>query len=247
MSSVKPPMSIRAERAQITRRSMIDSARELFVRQGYASTTMDQIARRAGVAVQTVYYTFRTKGQLLCEVVEVTAAGEDPPVPPTQRPWMREMLASTSGPRVLALGVEHGTTIYERVAALWPAVRAAAAADPTVDQYWRGVAANRRNGQRAMVARIAELGCLRPHLDVEHATDLVAVLIGHDVYDGLVQEAGWAVRAYRGWLFSTLVEQLLRARRIDPRTISDLSFARDIPGRNLHDHDGDGALDVSQL
>jgi len=197
--------------------------------------------------VQTVYYTFRTKGQLLCEVVEVTAAGEDPPVPPTQRPWMREMLASTSGPRVLALGVEHGTTIYERVAALWPAVRAAAAADPTVDQYWRGVAANRRNGQRAMVARIAELGCLRPHLDVEHATDLVAVLVGHDVYDGLVQEAGWAVRAYRGWLFSTLVEQLLRARRIDPRTISDLSFARDIPGRNLHDHDGDGALDVSQL
>jgi len=73
------------------------------------------------------------------------------------------------------------------------------------------------------------------------------VLVGHDVYDGLVQEAGWAVRAYRGWLFSTLVEQLLRARRIDPRTISDLSFARDIPGRNLHDHDGDGALDVSQL
>ncbi|HEY5184367.1 MAG TPA: hypothetical protein VIM19_05570 [Actinomycetes bacterium] len=82
-----------------------------------------------------------------------------------------------------------------------------------------------------MVARIAELGCLRPHLDVEHATDLVAVLVGHDVYDGLVQEAGWAVRAYRGWLFSTLVEQLLRAHRIDARTISDLSFARDIPGR----------------
>ena len=151
------------------------------------------------------------------------------PVP--QRPWTMEMLSSTSGPRVLALGVEHGTTIYERVAGLWPAVRAAAAADPAVDQYWRGVAASRRNGQRAMVARIAELGCLRPHLDVEHATDLVAVLIGHDVYSGLVQEAGWPVPAYRGWLFSTLSEQLLRARRIDPTTISDLSFAGDIPGR----------------
>ena len=55
-----------------------------------------------------------------------------------------------------------------------------------------------------------------------------------DVGGGLVvqvQEAGWPVRAYRGWLFGTLVEQLLRARRIDPRTISDLSFAADIPGR----------------
>lgn len=231
MSSVKPPMSTRAEKAHITRRSMIDSAGELFIGQGYALTTMDQIAARAGVAVQTVYYTFKTKGKLLCEVVEVTAAGEDTPVPVSQRPWMRELLASTSGPRVLALGVEHGTTIYARVAVLWPAVRAAAAADPTVDQYWRGVAANRRNGQLAMVARIAELGCLRPHLDVEHATDLVAVLLGHDVYSGLVQEAGWPVRAYRGWLFSTLVEQLLRTRRIDARTISDLSFAGDIPGR----------------
>jgi len=231
MSSVKPPMSVRAVRAQITRRNMIGSARELFVQQGYALTTMDQIASRAGVAVQTIYYTFKTKGQLLCEVVEVTAAGEDPPVPVPQRPWTIEMLSSTSGPRVLALGVEHGTAIYDRVALLWPAVRAAAAADPDVDMYWRGVTANRRNGQRAMVARIAELGCLRPHLDAEHATDLVAVLVGHDVYTGLVQESGWPIRAYRGWLFGTLVEQLLRVRRIDPRTVNDLSFAGDIPGR----------------
>ena len=58
--------------------------------------------------------------------------------------------------------------------------------------------------------------------------------VSKDVGGGLVvqvQEAGWPVRAYRGWLFGTLVEQLLRARRIDPRTISDLSFAADIPGR----------------
>lgn len=34
---------------------------------GYAATTMDEIAARAGVAVQTVHYTFRTKGLLLRE------------------------------------------------------------------------------------------------------------------------------------------------------------------------------------
>ena len=231
MSSVNPRMSIRAQKAHITRRTMIDSARELFVGQGYALTTMDQIALRAGVAVQTVYYTFKSKGQLLCEVVEVTAAGGDTPVPVPQRPWAIEMLSATSGPRVLALGVEHGTAIYERVAVLWPAVRAAAAADPTVEQYWRGVAANRRNGQRAMVVRIEELDCLSPNLDVGHATDLVAVLLGHDVYSGLVQEAGWPVPAYRGWLFGTLTDQLLRAHTFDPMTVSDLSFAADIPGR----------------
>lgn len=181
----------------------------MFVEQGYAGTTMDQIAAQAQVAVQTVYYTFRTKGQLLTEVVEVTAAGESEPVPVTDRPWAREMMSSTSPQRVLALGVEHGTAIYDRVAALWPAVGAAAAVDPAVDKYWRGVTAARRGGQRAMVARIAELGALRPELSADRATDLVVVLLGHDVYRGLVQDAGWSPAAYRAWLLTTLAQQLL--------------------------------------
>ena len=167
MDPLKPLRVTRADKARLTRRTMIDSARELFIRQGYPGTTVEQIAERAGVAVQTVYYTFKTKAQLLCEVVELTAAGQDQPVSPAQWPWMKEMLAATSGARILALGVEHGTAIYERVSLLWPAVQAAAAVDPTIDEYWRTVATNRRHGQRGMVARIAELGELRADLDVE--------------------------------------------------------------------------------
>ncbi len=75
----------RAERALATRRRMLTSARDLFVQQGYAATTVEQIAGDAGVAVQTVYYTFRTKGLLLRELVEVTAAGEEPAVPVMER------------------------------------------------------------------------------------------------------------------------------------------------------------------
>ena len=122
---------------------------------------MERIADEAGVAVQTLYYTFRTKGQLLREVIEVTAAGEEDAAPVAQRAWMQEMLTATSGQRVLALGVEHGTDIFERAAPLWPAVAAAAAADADVERYWRGVAANRRAGQSRMVARLTELGALR--------------------------------------------------------------------------------------
>jgi TetR/AcrR family transcriptional regulator, regulator of autoinduction and epiphytic fitness len=224
MATVKTRKPTRAERARSTRRRMIDSARELFVAQGYAATTMAQIAADAGVAVQTVYYTFRTKGQLLGEVVEVTAAGEDVPVPTAQRAWVHEMLAAIAAQRVLALGIEHGPAIYERVAVLWPAVAAAAVADASVDQYWRGVAAHRRGGQRAMVTRIAELGGLHPDLDVERATDLVVVLAGHDVYRGLVLEAGWTVSAYKAWLFTTLVQQLLGTRNVDVRATGDLSL-----------------------
>ncbi|PSL04615.1 TetR family transcriptional regulator [Haloactinopolyspora alba] len=204
---------------------MRDAARELFVSQGYADTTMKQIAADAGVAVQTVYYTFKTKGALLCEVAEVTAAGEDDPVPVSRRAWMREAMAVPSTQRTIALVVEHGSGIYERVAVLWPAVNAAAAADPEVDEYWRGVAANRRSGQHAFVARIAELGGLRSELDVGRATDIVVVLCGHDVYRGLVLDAGWTVPDYKAWLFTTLIQQLLGHRQPDPEALRGLSYA----------------------
>lgn len=225
MDNVKTEKPNRADRARQTRRRMIGSARELFITQGYAATTMEQIAVGAGVAVQTLYYTFRTKGQLLKEVIEVTAAGDDDPVLVARRAWVAEMLSASPAQRVIALGVEHGTAIYERVAVLWPALDAVAAVDPDIDGYWRGVTANRRSGQRGMVARVAELGGLRPGLDLERATDLVVVLAGHDVYRGLVQEALWPVPVYKAWLFTTLTQQLLSAHTVDLGTVDGLSFA----------------------
>jgi TetR/AcrR family transcriptional regulator, regulator of autoinduction and epiphytic fitness len=205
---------------------MVHAARDHFIAQGYATTTMEQIAATAGVAVQTVYYTFKTKGQLLCEVVEVTAAGEDEPTPVIQRPWVLTMLSETSPQRVLALCVEHGTAIFDRAAPLWPAVGAAAEADPYVEQYWRDVAAKRRAGQARMVGRLAEIGALRSDLDSQRATDVVVVLVSHQVFRELVHDSGWTVRDYKAWLFKTLVQQLLTRTRLDARALSDLSFAQ---------------------
>lgn len=223
MRLVEPKVN-RADRTLATRRRMLAAARELFVGQGYAATTVEQIAAAAGVAVQTVYYTFRTKGSLLREVVDVTAAGEEQR-PTMERAWAREMLSAATAQRVLALAVEHGTAIYERVAALWPAVTAAGAADPDVATYWSSVGAARREGQRRMVARIVELEALRPGLDPERATDLVVALLGHDIYRTLVIDAEWSLPTFRAWLFTTIVQQLLGAVELDAQATTDLSYA----------------------
>jgi TetR/AcrR family transcriptional regulator of autoinduction and epiphytic fitness len=212
MDAVKSPSApTRAERTRLTRRRMVESARELFVSQGYAATTMSQVARAAGVAVQTIYYTFGTKGKLLCEVVETTASGERDRGSAGQPPWVAEMLTADDPQRVLAIGVEHGTAIYDRVASLWPTVAGAAESDAEVADYWRGVASRRQGAQRAMVARIDELGAIREDLSVDRAGDLVVVLLGHDVYRGLVVDAAWSPDAYRTWVLTTLVGQLLGA------------------------------------
>ena len=202
---------------------MLDSARVLFIGDGYAATTMDRIAEHAGVAVQTLYYTFRTKGHLLCEVVEVTAAGDEDAPPVAQRAWVQDMLAAPSRQRVLALAVEHGADIFVRAAPLWPAV-AEAGGDPQVAHYWRGVSTDRRAGQARMVAKLGELDALRAGLDEQRATDIVVVLFGHDVYRSLVGEAGWSVPAYKGWLLTALAQQLLQRPKLTPSAYSDLSY-----------------------
>lgn len=217
-------LSKRAKRALETRRRMRNSAHELFVSQGYPGTTMAEIADLAGVAVQTLYYTFQTKGKLLIEVIEVVAAGEDDVVPVPERPWFREMMSTPDPQRVLALMVEHGTAIYERVAHLWPVITTAMA-DPDVAVYWDGVGAGRRQAQQHQAARLDEIGGLKPELTVERAADLLVLLAGHAPYRTLIEEAGWPVLDYKAWLFTTLVTQLLEETSITEEHIADLSFA----------------------
>lgn len=63
----------------------ICAAHELFVATGYAATTIQAIADRAGVAVQTVYAVFGNKRELLRQLIERTITGDDEPLPFTQR------------------------------------------------------------------------------------------------------------------------------------------------------------------
>lgn len=47
------------------RQAIIEAAKELFTNEGYETTTIAQVARKAGVAVGTVYLYFKNKNELL--------------------------------------------------------------------------------------------------------------------------------------------------------------------------------------
>ena len=56
---------------------MVDAARTLFLRTGFAGTTMDEIAALAGLTKRTVYNNYPDKGALFIQiVVDVTAFAE---------------------------------------------------------------------------------------------------------------------------------------------------------------------------
>ena len=69
--------ALRREQAQLTRERILDAARRLLVRGTYSSVTMEEIAREAGVAYQTVYAIFRTKLGLAHAMVEAGFHFED--------------------------------------------------------------------------------------------------------------------------------------------------------------------------
>jgi AcrR family transcriptional regulator len=54
-----------------TRRTLVDAARRLFARGGYAGTSLDQVCKQAGVTKGALYHHFRNKEDLFAAVLAV--------------------------------------------------------------------------------------------------------------------------------------------------------------------------------
>lgn len=240
MGRVNPPAPsvvriTRRERAKATRRRIAETALARFSQYGYAATTMDAIAQDAGVAVQTLYFTFHTKAELLIAALTIAGAGPGAPADVLARDWMAEVLDAPDGPRRLALIVEHGNEIYRRVGPLLPAVNAAASVDQEVALAWRGLVDRRRDGMRRVVdeafARRAEL---RTGLDPDLALDLLFGLHRAEVFVAFTVECRWPIERFKAWQFVTLARALLPVADADAAcapgsaSVADLSFATGI-------------------
>jgi AcrR family transcriptional regulator len=75
----------------------------LFVREGYATTTIAAIAVQADVAVQTIYAVFGTKRAVLSELLSARVTGDDDATPLKDRTDWRAMEAETDPRRQLRL------------------------------------------------------------------------------------------------------------------------------------------------
>ena len=135
MTVVKRP-NRRAEKAQETRRRIIEAARELFVADGYGATNLQDVADRAGVAVQTIYFTFGNKRALLKELVDVTIAGDSEPVATMDRPWFTDAVVAATAEEMLAAYIAGSSAVLARVSPIMRVLEAAVANDPEVAALW---------------------------------------------------------------------------------------------------------------
>jgi AcrR family transcriptional regulator len=205
VSTPRPYRSrLRAEQAEQTRLRIRQAARELFERQGFADTTIAQIAEAADVAVPTVYAAYRSKGGVVGAMLEDLEETAD------QAGWEQRIRAETDPTRQLHLFVTWVRTLFESGA---PVVRAAMAArsDPDVAAMMAQGDEKRLGGTTALAAHWKECGALRPGLEALEAAQTLWLMTSAEQFLLATDELGWSPADYERWLASAAHQLILRA------------------------------------
>lgn len=193
----------RRQRSARSRRLIADAAYRLFVERGY-SVPIGDIAAEAGVAVQTVYVTYRTKVALAQAALERAVLGDAAPVPPHRQPWFADLRNAGTPAEAIRVWVANTLPIYARVAPL----AGVFLAEPDLAGIWGHSERLRLDGFREVMEVVAAKGELRPGMDVERAADVMFVLLGPLDYEEFVARRGWPPGEWGAWVARTLAEAL---------------------------------------
>lgn len=192
--------SVREEQARRTRQAILAAAGNLFGEQGYAATTIAQIAAAAGVAVDTVYASVGAKPVLMRLLMETAISGTDQAVPAEQRDYVRQVRAAATAQDKIRIYAAAVTEINARLAPLHLVLRGAAATAPELAAIRDEISARRAANMRLFAQDLAATGQLRPGLDPDEVADVVWSMNSAEYFTLLVRERGWDQDRFAAWL-----------------------------------------------
>ncbi|TMD10649.1 MAG: TetR/AcrR family transcriptional regulator [Chloroflexi bacterium] len=201
---VKPrPYNSPTRRTQLTatKAAIIEAARELVVKNGYEATTMEQIAARTGVAVQTVYKHFGTKPAIVRAFIE--QARQDPRLVEQRRRLLEE-----PDPREQVGLFAQRARLHAELGAHTASALRARAQDPDLAKNLRQLAVSVRRSHLEYARSLERKGALRTGITVEQAADYM--LLGDpDKFLALRRDKGWSFDQCEAWLADVLTRLLL--------------------------------------
>ncbi len=195
----------RQRAAEQTRDLIVTAAASLFAERGWATTGMRDVAKEAGVAVETVYSNFASKAELLLQAIDVGVVGDAEPVPLSDRDEFAALSVGNYSDR-LAAAARMITAINQRSWGLQQALRQAAASEPHLAARYDELQRRRRDNVRAG----AELVIERPVDD--DTLDALWVLLGTEVFVLITQTGGRSAEDYQRWLTATVGRVLAPSR-----------------------------------
>ncbi len=199
----------RRAQAGATRARILDSARARFLRDGYAATTIAEVAADAEVAVQTVYKVFRNKPGLLKALFDVAVVGDDDPVPLAGRPAIAAVLEEPDPRRKVAMFAAMCAQIVPRAAPVQLLAREVAGSDPEIAALLEQIRSERLAGFAGFAAHLSDGGHLGTSVSVDQARDVLWTYNSPELYDLLVTHRGWTIEAYQAHIATAVAAALL--------------------------------------
>jgi AcrR family transcriptional regulator len=189
----------RAAQAQQTHAEIARAALRLFVAQGWAPTTVRDVAREAGVSVPTVYAAYGNKTGLALALADAADLDAD-------LPREIEELENADPPGQLEAMAAYDRRLFERAGDVVGLVREAGRIEPELATLYRD-ARRRADEFRRQIFSAWGSGVLR--VDVPLAVDVYAALCNIDVYTTLTVERGWSSDRVESWWAEILKRELL--------------------------------------
>lgn len=197
--------SRRRDAAQQRRGQIVAAARHLFGRYGYGATSIERIAREAGVAVPTIYATYRSKRALLIALLDQAEAQAD------VAGLQRDLRAAAGDARKqLRRLVSFACRFYAQAADIVEIARGAGSTDEDLLALWKVGEQRRLRSQAPLTDAWGRAGALRKGLSPEEALDMLWAMTGADHYRLFVVERNWSADHYEAWLGQSLQRLLLR-------------------------------------
>ena len=196
----------RQQAAAATREAIIEAALELFACQGYARTTVAQIAEAARVAANTVYTSVGGKPQLLAAITE--GGTGDPDVAET----LTAVARTTDPAEVIRLTAAGTRRVNQRRAKSVAVLLDSAQADPAAAEMLRVTMRYYRDTLATLARRLEDLGAVQPP-DLNRAADIFWYLFGWTSWRTLITDLGWSWDDAEQWLAQRGVDALLKPAR----------------------------------
>jgi len=201
--------TLRTEQAAETRRAVVAAALRLFVAHGYGATTIDAVAKAAGVSRKTVFTAVGGKVELLKTAVDWAVAGDDRAQALAERPRMREVFALDDPARLLTEWAQVMVEIDQRVTGVFRALEVAAELDDDAHRLLDELHQQRLDGAREVVKRLAKLDALTTAVSRAELVDVAWLCTDPVLFDRFVRVRGWSVTRFEAWLSRMLIGQLL--------------------------------------
>ena len=209
--------SRRREQAAHGREAILETARRLFLTNGYPSTTVAAIAEASKASVATIYKAFGGKSGLVRAIWERDAGDR---VAPVARRDERRPSAGQSGsadPNAVIDQWEGLVGQFVPVAApLLLLVRTAAASDPNLADLLETADSARLARMERDARDLRRRGLLRPGVSVREARDILWTYSSPDLYELLVNRQGWPIERYSRFVIGGMAATLLERGNAAP-------------------------------